>query len=86
MFSMHLEEGNGQVPTPRTRRRTKKKKEFVGCGSRQVIEFLESIGKQTGARIPPEAQYQANVMSKPKNLSKVGPGPEKQSNHFVLAQ
>ena len=42
-----IEEGNGQVPTPRTRRRTKKKKEFVGWGSRQLIEFLESIGKQT---------------------------------------
>jgi len=43
-----IEEGNGQVPTPRTRRRIKKKKEFVGWGSRQLIEFLESIGKQTG--------------------------------------
>lgn len=42
-----IEEGKEEVYTPRMRRRTKKKKEFVGWGSRQLIEFLESVGRET---------------------------------------
>lgn len=44
-----VEEVNGQLSVPMTTKRkyTPKKKEFVGWASRQLIEFLESIGRDT---------------------------------------
>lgn len=42
-----IEEGGTQASTPRTRKYIKKKREYVGWGSRELIEFLNSIGKDT---------------------------------------
>lgn len=42
-----IEEGKEQASTPRTAKKIKRKKEFVGWGSRELIGFLESIGKDT---------------------------------------
>lgn len=51
-----IEEGNGeQVPTPRTRKWTRRKKEFVGWGSKQLIGFLGSLGLQTAQKMSQEA-------------------------------
>ncbi|XP_010674337.2 uncharacterized protein At5g08430 isoform X1 [Beta vulgaris subsp. vulgaris] len=42
-----IEEGKEQASTPKTAKKIKRKKEFVGWGSRELIGFLESIGKDT---------------------------------------
>ncbi|PKI72630.1 hypothetical protein CRG98_007007 [Punica granatum] len=48
-----VEEYNGNYyPPPQGKRRyQRRKKEFVGWGSRELIEFLESIGKDTSDQI-----------------------------------
>ncbi|KAL9233385.1 hypothetical protein vseg_008397 [Gypsophila vaccaria] len=38
---------NGRAPTPRTKKKGKRKIKYVGWGSRELIDFLESIGKDT---------------------------------------
>ncbi|XP_021734672.1 uncharacterized protein At5g08430-like isoform X1 [Chenopodium quinoa] len=40
-----VEESKGQASTPRPRKKVKRKKEYVGWGSRELIAFLESMGK-----------------------------------------
>ncbi|KAL2941880.1 hypothetical protein RDABS01_030230, partial [Bienertia sinuspersici] len=42
-----IEEGRGQASTPRMRKKTKRKMEYVSWGSKELIEFLHSIGKDT---------------------------------------
>lgn len=42
-----IEDGKGQASTPRPKKKIKKKREYVRWGSRELIEFLESIGKDT---------------------------------------
>lgn len=47
-----VEEPNNQTPVPvKLKRKAKAKMEFVGWGSRPLIEFLESIGKDTGKQL-----------------------------------
>lgn len=47
------EESKGTLDTPikRIRKASSKKKEFVGWGSKQLIEFLESIGRDTDKQL-----------------------------------
>ncbi|XP_021772655.1 uncharacterized protein At5g08430-like isoform X1 [Chenopodium quinoa] len=40
-----VEESKGQASTPRPRKKVKRKKEYVGWGSSELIAFLESMGK-----------------------------------------
>lgn len=50
-----VEECDGPInaaPVPQKRKYRHRKKEFVGWGSRQLIEFLNSIGQDTGEKIP----------------------------------
>ncbi|XP_048135022.1 uncharacterized protein At5g08430 isoform X2 [Rhodamnia argentea] len=49
-----LEECDGPInaPLPQKRKYQHRKKEFVGWGSRQLIEFLKSIGKDISQQIP----------------------------------
>lgn len=56
-----LEEYNGQLYSPvRTKRKVRsRKKEFIGWGSRQLIEFLDSIGKDTSKQI---SQYDVTAI------------------------
>ena len=56
-----LEEYNGQLYSPvRTKRKVRsRKKEFIGWGSRQLIEFLDSIGKNTSQQI---SQYDVTAI------------------------
>ncbi|KAJ7975519.1 Zinc finger CCCH domain protein [Quillaja saponaria] len=56
-----VEEFNGQVNTPmRMKRKVRsKKKEFVGWGSKSLIDFLESIGKDTSKQI---SQYDVTAI------------------------
>lgn len=51
---MWVEECDGPInaPVPQRRKYQHRKKEFVGWGSRQLIEFLKSIGKDTSQQIP----------------------------------
>lgn len=49
-----VEQCDGPInsPMPQKRKYQHRKKEFVGWGSRQLIEFLKSIGKDTRQQIP----------------------------------
>lgn len=49
-----VEECDGPInaPVPQKRKYQHRKKEFVGWGSRQLIEFLKSIGKDTSQQNP----------------------------------
>lgn len=46
-----VEEGNSNLTSSRKRKARPKRFEFVGWGSRQLIEFLQSIGKDTTTKI-----------------------------------
>ncbi|XP_076887871.1 uncharacterized protein At5g08430-like [Bidens hawaiensis] len=47
-----VDDANDQTPSPVKHRRKKSKKlEFVGWGSKSLIEFLQSIGKDTGKKL-----------------------------------
>jgi len=46
-----VEEGNGSATSSRKRKARPKRFEFVGWGSRQLIEFLHSLGKDTSEMI-----------------------------------
>lgn len=46
-----VEEGNSNLTSSRKRKAKLKRFEFVGWGSRQLIEFLQSIGKDTSTKI-----------------------------------
>ncbi|KAL0874711.1 hypothetical protein Bca101_024416 [Brassica carinata] len=46
-----VEEGNSNLTSSRKRKAKLKRFEFVGWGSRQLIEFLKSIGKDTATKI-----------------------------------
>ncbi|KAK9292434.1 hypothetical protein L1049_020405 [Liquidambar formosana] len=56
-----MEESKGQICfTMKTKRKVKsKKKEFVGWGSRQLFEFLESIGQDTNKQL---SQYDVTAI------------------------
>lgn len=56
-----LEEYNGQLYSPaRMKRKVRsRKKEFIGWGSRRLIEFLQSIGKDTSQHI---SQYDVTAI------------------------
>ncbi|KAF8048931.1 hypothetical protein N665_2348s0001 [Sinapis alba] len=46
-----VEEGNSNLTSSRKRKAKPKRFEFVGWGSRQLIEFLQSLGKDTTTKI-----------------------------------
>ncbi|XP_024984885.1 uncharacterized protein At5g08430 [Cynara cardunculus var. scolymus] len=55
-----MEEPNEQTTVPvKLKRKAKAKMEFVGWGSRPLIEFLESIGKDTGKQL---SQYDVTAI------------------------
>lgn len=63
------EGGKGQASTPRTRKKIKRKKEYVSWGSRELIDFLKSIGKDTAKAL---SQYEVtNVINQYVNVNKL---------------
>ncbi|KAJ0233872.1 Uncharacterized protein HA466_0278900 [Hirschfeldia incana] len=46
-----VEEGNSNLTSSRKRKARPKRFEFIGWGSRQLIEFLQSLGKDTSTKI-----------------------------------